>query len=121
MITSEIRRILKGTFKCSDSDKLDGVVKEIMNCFMPIPDYDAIQRIEITKFVGYEPIFKYSVVSYCPLDSKRYDFEYNTNDKEEALREYLVYKEKYMTTDDMSIKIIDNETGREYNDGIWYE
>jgi len=103
MITSDIRRILKWTLGCTDSEKMDKAVLEITSLFPT--DYE----------------FKYLVVSYCPLDNDEVDVILNTDDKEEALREYLIYKNKYMVVDDQDVKIVDNDNGREYVGGNWYE
>jgi len=119
MITSDIRRILKGV-GCHNTEELNKAVNEIIDCFLKFPDYDAASRQEITKLVSYLPVKKYSVIIYGPFDSEE-DTLISTNDKEEAMREFIIYKNRYMTTDDVLIKIVDNETGREYVDGNWYE
>lgn len=122
MITPEIRRVLKGVFKNHTTAELDAAVKGIMSCFMSMDDYDAGSRNPVVKYTAYGARNKYSVIEYCPLDASVYEILLDTPDKEDALRQLILYKNSpFKAVDDQDVKIVNNETGQEYIGGNWYE
>lgn len=122
MITTEIRRALKGAFKNYTVAELDAAVKGVMSCFMSCDDYDAGSRNPIVKYTAYGARAKYSIIEYCPIDASVYEILLDTPDKEDALRQMFAYKHSpFMCTDDRDLKIVNNETGQEYIGGLWYE
>lgn len=101
MKPKEIRRILKNT-GCLETERLDNAVKEILLLFGVIHSK------------------KFSVVSLSHFDNKC-EIVYDTDDWDDAEKEYDKLIDRNMSVDDANFGIINNETGREFENGLWYE
>ena len=101
MKSKEIRRIFKNT-GCFEIEKLDNAVKEILLLFGVIHSK------------------KFSVVSLNPFDEEC-EVVYDTDDWDVAKKEYDKLIDRNFCVDDAIFDIINNETGREFQSGVWYE
>ena len=101
MKSKEIRRIFKNT-GCFETEKLDNAVKEILLLFGVIHSK------------------KFSVVSLNPFDDDC-EVVYDTDDLDDAYKEYERLINRNFCVDDAIFSIINNETGREFQNGLWYE
>ena len=101
MKSEEIRRIIKNT-GCFETEKLDNAVKEILLLF------------DVTHNK------KFSVLSIDVLGGES-EIIYDTDNIDDAMK-YLKEKEEQMfCVDDANFGVINNETGQEYQNGLWYE
>jgi hypothetical protein len=102
MKSTEIRRIFKNV-GCVDTEKLDNAVKEtLLLCFGGIHSK------------------KFSVVCLNPFGDECKGV-YDTDEWDSAKKEYDRLIKDTMCIDDITFGIINNETGREFQDGVWYE
>jgi hypothetical protein len=101
MKSNEVRRIFKNT-GCLETKKLDNAVKEILLLFGVIHSK------------------KFSVVSIDIFEDEC-EVVYDTDDWDDAKKEYDRLIERNMCVDDAIFGIINNETGREFQSGVWYE
>jgi hypothetical protein len=101
MKSKEIRRIFKNT-GCFETEKLDNAVKEILLLFGVIHSK------------------KFSVVSLNPFDDEC-EVVYDTDDWDDAKKEYDRLINRNFCVDDAIFGIINNETGREFQSGVLYE
>ncbi len=101
MKSKEIRRIFKNT-GCFETEKLDNAVKEILLLFGVIHSK------------------KFSVVS-IDIFENGCEVVYDADDWDDAKKEYDRLIDRNMYIDDAIFGIINNETGREFQSGLWYE
>lgn len=98
---NHIRYSLKSA-GCTDTEKLDIAVKEILQLFNIIPDK------------------KYSV---CLMLWPNADYvsRYETDDFDEAVEKMNYLKQMHLSQDDTFFEIIVNENGRIFSNDNWYE
>jgi hypothetical protein len=101
MKSKEIRRIFKDT-GLFETEKLDNAVKEILLLFGVIHSK------------------KFSVVSLNPFNDEC-EVVYDTDNLDDANKEYERLINRSFCVDDAIFGIINNETGREFQSGVWYE